>query len=207
MSRSIPVRRRKSSAPTSSAWRITCISAFGFFGDKISSFYYFFFFLVAVTCLLYVLQFRDNLFLLFLLVIFLGELYFLENYACSYGVELNTVSNSRLFSGLSLVPALHILLLLWRRRPLRAFTVAAVIVQSAIFAFLLSCRTECRAEDGVSVICPTTLYQPDTDFGEYHCKRANRRCDQLVASARTGNIGGGSTLRTAHLWIRFATKT
>jgi hypothetical protein len=116
--------------------------SFRLFGDKISSFYYFFFLLVAVTCLLYVLQFRDNLFLLFLLVIFLGELYFLENYAHSYGVQLNTVSNSRLFSGLSLVPALHILLLLWQRQPPRVFTVAAVIVQSVIFAFLLSCRTE-----------------------------------------------------------------
>ena len=68
--------------------------------------------------------------------------YFLENYTHSYGLVQNTVSNSRLFSGLSLVPALHILLLLWQRAPPRAFTVAAVIVQSVIFAFLLSCRTE-----------------------------------------------------------------
>ena len=116
--------------------------SFRLFGDKISSFYYFFFLVVAATCLFYVLQFRDSPFLLFLLVIFLGELYFLENYAHSYGVQLNTVSNSRLFSGLSLVPALHILVLLWQRQPPRAFTVAAVVAQSAIFAFLLSCRTE-----------------------------------------------------------------
>jgi hypothetical protein len=116
--------------------------SFRLFGDKISSLYYFFFLLVAVTCLLYVLQFRDSPFLLFLLIVFLGELYFLENYARSYGTQLNTISNSRLFSGLSLVPALHILLLLWRRQPFRVFTVAAVIVQSVIIAFLLSCRTE-----------------------------------------------------------------
>ncbi|HMG81243.1 MAG TPA: hypothetical protein VK591_21355, partial [Xanthobacteraceae bacterium] len=94
--------------------------SFRLFGDKISSFYYFFFLVVAATCLFYVLQFRDSPFLLFLLVIFLGELYFLENYAHSYGVQLNTVSNSRLFSGLSLVPALHILVLLWQRQPPRA---------------------------------------------------------------------------------------
>jgi hypothetical protein len=117
-------------------------ASFRLFGDKISSFYYMFFLLVAVTCLLYALQFRDSPFLLFLLVVFLSELYFLENYARSYGAQLNTVTNSRLFSGLSLVPALHILLLLWQRAPPRAFTVAAVIVQSVIFSFLLSCRTE-----------------------------------------------------------------
>jgi hypothetical protein len=114
--------------------------SFRLFGDKISSLYYFFYLIVGLTCLFYVLQFRNSPFLLFLLVIFLGELHFLENYAHSF--DQNTVSNSRLFSGLSLVPVLHILLLLWQRRPPRAFTVTAAVVQSVIFAFLLSCRTE-----------------------------------------------------------------
>ena len=55
---------------------------------------------------------------------------------------INTVTNSRLFSGLSLLPALHILLVLWQRQPPRLFTVAAVIGQSLIFSLLLSCRLE-----------------------------------------------------------------
>ena len=79
--------------------------SFRLFGDKISSLFYFYYLVVAATCLIYVLQFRKSPFLLFLLVLFLGELYFLENYANSYGLQLKTVSNSRLFSGLSLVPA------------------------------------------------------------------------------------------------------
>ena len=116
--------------------------SFRLFGDKISSLYYFFYLIVAATCLVYILQFRDSPFLLFLLVIFLGELYFLENYSQSYGLQLQTVANGRLFSGLSLLPALHVLLLLWQRQPPRAFTIAGVIVQSVIFGFLLSCRTE-----------------------------------------------------------------
>jgi hypothetical protein len=116
--------------------------SFRLFGDKISSLFYFYYLVVAATCLIYVLQFRKSPFLLFLLVLFLGELYFLENYANSYGLQLKTVSNSRLFSGLSLVPALHILFVLWQRLPSRAFTVAGVSLQSLIFAFLLSCRTE-----------------------------------------------------------------
>jgi hypothetical protein len=114
--------------------------SFRLFGDKISSLYYFFYLIVGLTCLFYVAQFRDSPFLLFLLLIFLGELYFLENYAHSFGQS--TVSNSRLFSGISLVPVLHILLLLWQCRPPRAFAVAAAVFQSVIFAFLLSCRTE-----------------------------------------------------------------
>jgi hypothetical protein len=116
--------------------------SFQLFGDKISSLYYFFYLVVAVSCMIYVLQFRNNPFLLFVLAVFLGELYFLENYAHSYGMQLATPANSRLFSGLSLLPALHVLLVLWRRLPFRPFTAAGVAVQSVIFAFLLSCRTE-----------------------------------------------------------------
>lgn len=40
------------------------------------------------------------------------------------------------------MPALHVLLVLWQRQPPRAFTVAGVSLQSLVFAFLLSCRTE-----------------------------------------------------------------
>jgi hypothetical protein len=116
--------------------------SFRLFGDKISSLYYFYYLIVAATCLVYVVQFRKSPFLLFLLVIFLSEIYFLENYANSYGIQLNAVTNSRLFSGLSLVPALHVLFVLWQRQPPRLFTIAGVVVQSLIFAFLLSCRTE-----------------------------------------------------------------
>jgi hypothetical protein len=116
--------------------------SFRLFGDRISSLYYFFYLIVAVTCLVYILQFHNRPFLLFLLVIFLGELYFLENYAKSYGLEAQTVANGRLFSGLSLVPVLHVLFVHWQRQPPRAFTVAGVFAQSLIFGFLLSCRTE-----------------------------------------------------------------
>jgi len=116
--------------------------SFRLFGDKVSSLYYFFYLIVAATCLIYILQFRKSPLLLFLLVIFLAELYFLEDYANSYGLQQQTVANSRLFSGLSLVPALHVLFVLWQRQPPRAFTVAGVSLQSLIFAFLLSCRTE-----------------------------------------------------------------
>jgi hypothetical protein len=116
--------------------------SFRMFGDKISSLYYFFYLIVAATCLIYILQFRHSPFLLFVLVIFLGELFFLENYARSYGLEVQTVANSRLFSGLSLMPVLHVLFLHWQRQPLGAFSLAGVIVQGLIFGFLMSCRTE-----------------------------------------------------------------
>ena len=116
--------------------------SFRLFGDRIFSLYYFFYLIIFVSCLLYVVQFRNSPFLLFLMVVFLGELFFLADYANAYGTQLETVSNSRLFSGPSLLPTLHILFVLWQRLPFRALTAGAVIVQSVIFAFLLSCRTE-----------------------------------------------------------------
>lgn len=124
---------------------------FRLFGDKISSLYYLFFLIAAASCLIYVLQFRDSPFLLFLLGLFLAELYFLEDYAFDGGSALNTVSNSRLFSALSLLPAMHVLLVLWRHLPLRLFTAAGVVVQSTIFSFLLSCRLEAAWQAGMII--------------------------------------------------------
>jgi hypothetical protein len=137
---------------------------FRLFGDKISSLYYLFFLITAVSCLIYVLQFRDSPFLLFLLGVFLAELYFLENYAFSQGLTLSTVSNSRLFSALSLLPAMHVLLVLWRLVPLRLFSAAGVVVQSMIFAFLLSCRLEVAWQAGmvVAVACCVAVCLPTT---------------------------------------------
>jgi hypothetical protein len=98
--------------------------------------------LVAVSAALYFLQFRNNPFLLLLLVAFLAGLYFLEQYAVTKGIELNTISNTRLFTAPALLPALHILLLLWLRAPLRPSIFAGLAVQSMILAFFLSCRTD-----------------------------------------------------------------
>lgn len=133
--------------------------SFRLFGAKVSSLYYFLFAIVGVSCLLYAWQFRQSPFLLLLLLVFAAELYFLENYARSYGALINTVTNSRLFSGLSLLPALHILLVLWQRLPPRFLTVAAVIGQSLIFSLLLSCRLEAAWQFAmvVAVACGVVL--------------------------------------------------
>lgn len=115
--------------------------SFRLFGDKISSLYYFYFLILAVSVLLYARQFRRSPFFLFLLVIYLAEIYFLQNYALSKGLQLNTITNSRLFSALSLLPACHILFVLWRRRSAGVLTVTGIVIQCAILTFLLSCRT------------------------------------------------------------------
>src|SRR6202161_3525489 len=107
--------------------------SFRIFGDRIASLYYFFYLIVAVSCLVYILQFRDRPFLLYLLAVFLGALYFLADYASNYSVQLGSIANSRAYSGLSLLPALHVLFVFCQRRPPSAVAVAGGGVRNFVF--------------------------------------------------------------------------
>jgi hypothetical protein len=115
--------------------------AFGVFGLHITSFYYFYFLLLSVSCVLFVLKFRNSPFLLFVLATYLAGLFFLQNYAQSEGDQLASLANSRLFDALSLLPAMHVFIAIWQRLPPRWMTVATVAGQAAILVFLVSTRT------------------------------------------------------------------
>jgi uncharacterized membrane protein len=53
------------------------------------------------------------------------------------------------------MPVLHVLFLHWQRQPPRVFSVAGVIVQSLIFGFVLSCRSEAiwQVAMAAAVVC------------------------------------------------------
>ncbi|MBV8536850.1 MAG: hypothetical protein JO128_14725 [Alphaproteobacteria bacterium] len=124
--------------------------SFRLFGVRLKALYYFYFALLALACVCYLLEFWRSPFALFLLVIFLAEEYFLQYYAVVWGTELNTIYNSRLFSGLSLLPAAHIFFVLWFRRstptPSR---VGLVLIQAGLLAFLVTCRVEVMWQVGM----------------------------------------------------------
>ena len=180
--------------------------SFRLFGDKISSLYYFFYLMIFVSCLLYVVQFRNSAFLLFLMVVFLGELFFLANYASAYGTQLETVTNSRLFSGPSLLPALHILFVLWQRLPIRAFTAGAVIAQSVIFAFLLSCRTEAAWQLAmiVAVACGIGLLSLPRPRGQHHLGLIGRLAALWPAAVLVLVVSAYSTVLSVNADRRYA---
>jgi hypothetical protein len=115
--------------------------AFSLFGLHFSSFYYFYFVLLVISCVLFIAEFRSSSFLMFLLTSYLAALMFLENYAQSQGSQLATLTNSRLFEALSLLPAMHVVLAIWRRLPPRLPTIATVSGQSLLLVFLVDCRT------------------------------------------------------------------
>jgi hypothetical protein len=114
--------------------------SFRLFGIHTASFYYFYFLILTFSCALFVLQFRDSRFCMLILAAYLAELFLIENYAQSFGDQLNTVSNSRLFEALSLLPAMHIFLAVWRRTEPRRLSWLIVALQSALLGFLVVCR-------------------------------------------------------------------
>lgn len=118
------------------------VLAMRLFGAKVASFYFLYFSILGLSCLCYAVDFRKSPFLIYLLVIYLGEILFLETYATIKGGQLLSLANSRLFSALSLLPAAHVLFVLWRRRRPSAVTLVAVAVQALLLAFVVSCRYE-----------------------------------------------------------------
>jgi hypothetical protein len=118
--------------------------SFRLFGLRMSSLYYFYFVLLGISCLAFIAEFRMSPFPMFLLVTYLGGLGFLQNYAQSKGYWLGTLANSRAFEALSLLPAMHIFLAVWRRASLTWLTLTTVTVQSALLAFVVDCRITAR---------------------------------------------------------------
>jgi len=116
--------------------------AFRLFGLHVSSWYYFYFLLLGISAAVFFLEFRQSPFCLFLLALFVAEIYFLETYASRMGMQLASVANNRLFSALSLLAAIHLLLLVWWRRPPRLASIVGAGVQGAVLVFLMFCRTE-----------------------------------------------------------------
>jgi hypothetical protein len=126
-------------------------AAFRLFGLHITSFYYFYFLLLGLACVMFVIEFGKSPFLMFLLTTYLAGLFFLQNYSESQGSQLATLANSRLFEALSLLPAMHVLLAIWRHLPPRMLTYATVTGQSALLVFLVDCRTTAMWQVGMIV--------------------------------------------------------
>jgi hypothetical protein len=130
-------------------------SAIRLFGLHMSSLYYLYFLLLGTACALFVLQFRNSPFLMFLLTTYLGGIFFLQNYAQTEGSQLATLANSRLFEALSLLPAVHIFVAVWRRMPFKLSTLAIVVAQSAVLVFIVDCRVAARWQ--IAMIVATAL--------------------------------------------------
>ncbi len=119
-------------------------TAFELFGIRVQSLYLLLFLLLGASAASYVAHFRRAPLMLFLLVLYLAAIYWLQLYVKSEGVGLNAITNSRVFSALTLLPAFHILVALALPRPMDGTQKASIVVQCVIFTFLMACRDETR---------------------------------------------------------------
>jgi hypothetical protein len=114
--------------------------SFRIFGLELNSLVLFYYSLLLVSVVLFFLTFRRSPFCLLLLMLYLAVHYFAVNYATIPLIQ--TVHNSRFFSALSLLPAMHLVLLLLRREPASLPNIAAAAVQAFLLFFVLFCRSQ-----------------------------------------------------------------
>jgi hypothetical protein len=115
--------------------------SFALFGMKIASLYYLYYLIILISCILFIFEFRHVPLLLFALAVYMGGHIYLHEVAAD-SIRLYSITNSRLYAGLSFPAAAHLLFAFWLGRPLRPLRFAAVLIQSAILALAITCREE-----------------------------------------------------------------
>jgi hypothetical protein len=127
--------------------------AFTLFGVHISSLMIFYYLLLFISVWAYICSFRNSVFCTSLLMFYLiGHFYMVEYYS-TYD-PISVVHNSRFFPVLSLLPAMHLLLLMLRRVKPTWGLVAAAILQTLILMFVVLCRAETAWEVMAVLLAP-----------------------------------------------------
>ena len=114
--------------------------SFRIFGLNIRSFVLLYYTALLVSAALFFVTFWRSPFCLLLLLLYLAAHDFAVHYADIS--QLQTVHNSRFFPVLSLLPAMHLLLLLVRGAPPSLINIAAAAVQTFLLFFVLFCRNQ-----------------------------------------------------------------
>jgi hypothetical protein len=125
--------------------------AFKLFGATLSSIYYFYFLLLLISVLAFVAQFHSSRFMLFVLSLYLTAHIFVVAYCTEFGLSIGSIANSRTFSALGLLPALHLASMLLARVPFGALSIATALLQSLLLSFVISCRYDVMWEAGLVV--------------------------------------------------------
>jgi hypothetical protein len=121
--------------------------AFRLFGVKISSLYYLYFLLLAASAAAFAVQFWRSRFMILLLNFYLALHLLIMEWAQEVGPAVGSVSNSRTFTLLGFLPALHMTALLVSRPPVMQ-SLAPAFIQAATLAFLVTCRLDVLWEVG-----------------------------------------------------------
>jgi hypothetical protein len=114
--------------------------AFRIFGLNLNALVLLYYSILLVSVAAFLVTFRRSPFSLLLLMLYLIGHYFAVNYANNHLIQ--TIHNSRFFPVLSLLPAMHLLLLLLRRERLTVMNISAAAIQTVIIFFVMFCRSQ-----------------------------------------------------------------
>jgi hypothetical protein len=113
-------------------------AAFRLFGLNLNALVLFYYSVLFISVLVFFLAFRHSPFCLLLLMLYLIGHYFAVDYATMSQIQV--IHNSRFFPVLSLLPAMHLLLLLLRREPASLANILFAVIQASILFFVIFCR-------------------------------------------------------------------
>lgn len=114
--------------------------AFGLFGINLMALWLLYFVLLSISVFLFLVTFRQSPFAVYLLIVYLIGHLFMVGYANQGTIQ--TIHNSRFFPTLSLLPMMHLMLLMLQRvRPSPGVIIAAAM-QAFILLFVIFCRLE-----------------------------------------------------------------
>jgi hypothetical protein len=126
--------------------------AFRMFGAKVSSLYYLYFVILLASTFMFIVQFWRSRFMLLVLCDYLALHLLMIEWAHDVGPAVGSISNTRTFTVLALLPALHLAALLVSV-PTEARPFAPAVIQACVLGFLIGCRFDAAWEAGFVVIC------------------------------------------------------
>ncbi len=114
--------------------------AFRIYGLNLNALVLFYYSILLVSVTLFFITFRRSPFCLLLLMFYLIGHFFAVNYANNPLIQ--TIHNSRFFATLSLLPAMHLLLLMIHRERASPTNVVVAGLQAFILFFVVFCRSQ-----------------------------------------------------------------
>ena len=131
--------------------------AFELFGLNINALVLFYYLLLTASALMFFATFRNSPFCMYLLALYLIGHYLMIGFASA--PYFQTVHNSRFFPVFAMLPAMHLLLLVFRRDPPTPDRIATAIGQAALLYFLVFIRYQAIWQAGAVIVSPILVLQ------------------------------------------------
>ncbi|HTW51505.1 MAG TPA: hypothetical protein VME45_06385 [Stellaceae bacterium] len=133
--------------------------SFRLFGPRVSSLFDFYFLLLSVSVIAFVMEFIYSRFMLFILAEYLAIHLFIMTYCVIWGPPIASIANSRTFTGLALLPTLHLVARLVKPTKIGVRSIAMTSFQAVLLAFVTMSRFEAVWEVGVvAAITPVAFF-------------------------------------------------